>query len=166
MEAALARTEEGTHEQATQEHHESPHEMYERLGFVIVSASMSATKAKSGEWKKRFGFPRDWQKKETKGRGSYDEGLSGFALVTGAKSGVTAIDIDDPESPQNKKLMELMTNCNLVARTKKGFHYVYKYDARILQTTGVKLDTRNDGGCIFVAPVSYTHLTLPTKRIV
>ncbi len=37
-------------------------------------------------------------------------------------------------------------------RTKKGFHYVFKYDARILQTTGDKLDTRNGGGCIFVAP--------------
>jgi hypothetical protein len=152
MEAALARTD-GTHDA-----HEGaggasgPHELYERLGFIIVSAAMSATKSKSGEWKKRFLFPRDWQKKETKGRGSYETGVSGFALVTGAKSGVTAIDIDDPETPTNKRLMELMANCNLIARTKKGFHYVYKYDARILQTTGDKLDTRNDGGCIFVAP--------------
>ena len=135
-----------------------PHGMYERLGFVIVSSTMSATKTKTktktqgGEWKKRFHFPRDWQKKESKGAGSYDTGASGYALVTGLKSGVTAIDIDDPETAQNKRLMELMTNCNLVARTKKGFHYVYKYDGRILQTTGDKLDTRNDGGCIFVAP--------------
>jgi hypothetical protein len=29
---------------------------------------------------------------------------------------------------------------------------VYRYDERIQQTTGDKLDTRNDGGCIFVAP--------------
>ena len=136
--------------------------MYERLGFVIVSARMSATKVastkvastktKGGEWKKRFHFPRDWQKKESKGAGSYDAGASGYALVTGAKSGVTAIDVDDPEAPNNKRLMGLMADCTLVARTKRGFHYVYKYDARILQTTGDKLDTRNDGGCIFVAP--------------
>ena len=138
--------------------------MYERLGFVIVSGRMSATKvastkvastktkSKQGEWKKRFHFPRDWQKKESKGAGSYDAGASGYALVTGAKSGVTAIDVDDPEAPNNKKLMGLMADCTLVARTKRGFHYVYKYDGRILQTTGDKLDTRNDGGCIFVAP--------------
>jgi hypothetical protein len=126
-----------------------PHGLYARLGFVIVSAKMSAKKSKSGEWKKNFAFPRGWQNKTTH---EYDKRDSGFALVTGAKSGATAIDIDDPETAQNKRLMELMRNCNLVARTKKGFHYVFKYDARILQTAGDKLDTRNDGGCIFVAP--------------
>ena len=115
----------------------------------MISATMSATKTKNGEWKKKFAFPREWQRKESK---SYDKGASGFALVTGLKSGATAIDVDDPETAQNKKLMALMGNCNLVARTKRGFHFVYGYDARILQTSGDKLDTRNDGGCIFVAP--------------
>jgi hypothetical protein len=129
--------------------HESPHAMYERLGFVIVSAAMSATKSKGGEWKKRFAFPRDWQHKTSR---AYDKGATGFAVVTGSKSGATAIDIDDPETAHNKKLMALMTGCNLVAKTKKGFHYLYKYEARILQTAGDKLDTRNDGGCVFVAP--------------
>jgi hypothetical protein len=140
--------------QATHEATESVHAMYERLGFIVISATMSATKPKSegGEWKKRFAFPREWQQKASKGCGSYDKRASGFAVVTGAKSGTTAIDIDDPESPHNKKLMALMANCNLVAKTKKGFHFLYSYDARILQTAGDKLDTRNDGGCVFVAP--------------
>jgi hypothetical protein len=129
-----------------------PFALYARLGFVIVSAKMSATKSKNGEWKKHFAFPRGWQNKDSADIGSYDKRVSGFALVTGAKSGATAIDIDDPETAQNKRLMELMRNCTLVARTKKGYHYVFKYDARILQTAGDKLDTRNDGGCIFVAP--------------
>ena len=95
--------------------------MYERLGFIVISATMSATKPKSegGEWKKRFAFPRDWQHKVSR---VYDQRASGFAVVTGAKSGTTAIDIDDPETPHNKKLMALMANCNLVARTKRmGF---------------------------------------------
>ena len=142
----------GTHGQGTHEANEGPHAMYERLGFIVISATMSATKSKSGEWKKRFAFPREWQQKTSKGCGSYDKGASGFAVVTGRKSGTTAIDIDDPETPHNKKLMALMANCNLVARTKRGFHFLYSYDARILQTSGDKLDTRNDGGCIFVAP--------------
>jgi hypothetical protein len=126
-----------------------PHALYARLGFIIVSAKMSAVKTKTGEWRKNFAFPRGWQNKTDR---AYDKRVSGFALVTGAKSGATAIDIDDPETAQNKRLMSLMTNCTLVARTKKGYHYVFKYDARILQTAGDKLDTRNDGGCIFVAP--------------
>jgi hypothetical protein len=69
----------------------------------------------------RFAFPRDWQHKSFSYAG-YDKGATGFAVVTGAKSGATAIDIDDPETPHNKKLMALMGNCNLVAKTKKGFH--------------------------------------------
>ena len=140
---------EGPHGPAGTEGPHGPHGLYARLGFIIVSAKMSAAKTKTGEWKKNFAFPRGWQNKTTL---EYDKRESGFALVTGAKSGLTAIDIDDPETPTNKRLMDLMRDCTLVARTKKGFHYVYKYEARILQTAGDKLDTRNDGGCIFVAP--------------
>jgi hypothetical protein len=129
-----------------------PFALYARLGFVIVSAKMSATKSKNGEWKKHFAFPRGWQNKDSADIGRYDKRVSGFALVTGAKSGATAIDIDDPETAQNKRLMELMRDCNLVARTKKGYHYVFRYDARVLNAAGNELGTRNDGGYIFVAP--------------
>ena len=127
----------------------SAHEMYARFGFIVVSATMSAKKNKKGEWKKHFDFPLAWQGKTSLG---YDRNASGFALLTGKASGITAIDVDDPESETNKRLMGLMSECNLVAKTKHGFHYVYRYDERIQQTTGDKLDTRNDGGCIFVAP--------------
>jgi len=127
---------------------EDVHAMYARLGFIIVSGKMSAAQTK-GEYKKKFAFPRGWQTTESR---EYEKNTSGFALVTGARSGITAIDIDDPDTPNNARLMRLMADCTLVARTKKGFHYVFKYDPRILQTAGDKLDTRNDGGCIFVAP--------------
>ncbi len=76
---------EGT--QGANESPHSPHELYERLGFIVISASMSATKSKSGEWKKKFAFPREWQNKTSKGCGSYDKDLSGFAVVTGAQVG-------------------------------------------------------------------------------
>jgi hypothetical protein len=51
--------------------------------------------------------------------------------------------------------MDLMTECNMVAKTNKGFHYVWKYDARLKQTTGtddILIDIRSDGGCIFCEP--------------
>ena len=82
------------------------HAAHARMGFIIVSGKMSAANTKDGEWKKSFAFPRGWQNKTAL---EYDKRATGFALVTGAKS-----------------------DCTLVARTKKGFHYVYKYDARIL----------------------------------
>jgi hypothetical protein len=130
--------------------------LYARLGFIIVSGKMSAAKTKNrdgaSEWKENFAFPRGWKTKESADIGSYDKRASGFALLTGLKSGTTVIAVGDPETAQNKRLMDLMANCNLVARAKKGYHYVFRYDSRIAQTTVNKLDTRNDGGYIFVAP--------------
>ena len=130
--------------------------LYARLGFIIVSGKMSAAKTKNrdgaSEWKENFAFPRGWKNKDSADIGSYDKRASGFALLTGLKSGTTVIAIGDPETAQNKRLMDLMANCNLVARAKKGYHYVFRYDSRVAQTTVNKLDTRNDGGYIFVAP--------------
>ena len=137
------------------------HAMYARLGLIVVSGKMFAENVK-GEWKKKLAFPRGWQEKTST---EYDKRATGFAVITGARTGVTAIDIDDPDTPTNQRLMSLMSECTLVARTKKGFHYVFRYDARILQTAGAKLDTRNDGGCIFVAPsVAYDDARLACKQ--
>jgi len=125
------------------------HDLYERLGFVVMSGAMTAKQTKKGEWRKEFAFRKDWAKLA---KHDYNKKASGFAILTGEKSNVTVIDIDDPESETNKELMDLMNQCNLVAQTKKGYHYYFTYDNRIKQTTGDKLDTRNDGGCIFCEP--------------
>ena len=127
------------------------HALYARLGAVIITGPMSAEKNTKGVWKKTFTFPTAWQKTTSR---EYDKSATGFALVCNAESGCTGIDIDDPETPTNKQLMRLMEACTLVARTKNGFHYVFKNDARIKQTASstFKLDTRNYGGCLFVAP--------------
>jgi len=125
------------------------HALYERLGFVVMSGMMTAKQNKKGEWKKQFGFQSGWEKKTSK---EYNKKASGFAILTGKTSGCSVIDIDDPECEHNKELMVLMADCNLIAETKHGFHYVFKYDDRIVQTTGDKLDVRNDGGCIFCEP--------------
>ncbi len=103
---------------------QDPFALYARLGFVIVSGKMSVTKTKTGEWKKNFEFPRGWRTKDSTENDGFDKRASGFALVTGLKSGATVIAVGDPETAQNKRLMDLMTNCNLVARAKKGYHYV------------------------------------------
>jgi P4 family phage/plasmid primase-like protien len=131
---------------------ESPHDLYERLGCVIVAGHMSAAQNKKGEWKKAFGFPGKWQ---TMQKHNYNKKATGFAMRTGHDVGMTAIDIDDPNLECAQTLMALMVDCNMIQQTKKGFHYVYAYNASINQTTGTKetgIDTRNNGGCIFVEP--------------
>jgi len=130
----------------------APHDLYERLGCVIVSGHMTATQNKKGEWKKAFQFPAKWQ---TIQKHNYNKKASGFAMRTGHDVGMTAIDIDKPELECAKALMTLMADCNMVQKTNKGYHYVFAFNASINQTTGTEetgIDTRNDGGCIFVEP--------------
>lgn len=129
-----------------------PHDLYERLGAVIISGQMSAKQNKKGEWKKQFGFRSQWEKTE---KHDYNKMVNGYAMLMGERHGMVAIDIDDPSLDCATELMDLMTSCNLVAKTNKGFHYVWKYDARLKQTTGtddIKIDIRSDGGCIFCEP--------------
>ncbi len=76
---------------------------------------MSAEKDVHGEWKKKFGFTKAWSAKTSR---DYNKRATGFALVCGPESGCTGIDIDDPETETNKRLMRLMTECTLIARTK------------------------------------------------
>lgn len=128
------------------------HALYERLNATIVASQMTAKQNKKGIWKKIFGFPSKWE--QTK-RHQYNRGANGFAMLMGERHNMIAIDIDDPSLECAMGLMDLMTSCNLVAKTNKGFHYVFKYDSRLKQTTGsddVKIDIRSDGGCIFVEP--------------
>jgi hypothetical protein len=127
------------------------HALYARLGFIVSSGKMSAYKSKTGEWKKKLVLEKEWTLKTST---EYNKRESGFAILTGPPSGCTAIDVDDPEKEANKRLMVLMESCTLISKTKNGFHYVFAYDARILQTANTKnkLDTRNGGGCIYVAP--------------
>jgi putative DNA primase/helicase len=136
------------------------HDLYERLGFVVMSGEMTAKQNKKGEWRKEFAFRPNWAKLN---KHDYNRDATGFAILTGEKSNTTVIDIDDPDTETNQQLMDLMTQCNLVAKTKKGYHYYWAYDPRIKQTTGDKLDTRNDGGCIFCEP---SAVSAPSGEVV
>ena len=125
--------------------------LYDRMGFVYMNRELGMEANTKGVLKKKFKFPYDWQKKTASDKGS---NFNGYALITGKTSGITAIDIDDPELEHNRKLIELMSECNLVAKTKKGFHFVYKYNPTIEGKSNNKLalDTRNDDNCIFCQP--------------
>lgn len=83
---------------------------------------------------------------------------NGFGLRTGEEFNATAIDIDDVTMPHNKQLYDiLMDTCNLVAKTHKGFHFVFEYMPALKNSssTDLKLDVRNDGGHLYVEPSTY-----------
>ena len=132
---------------------ENAHALYKRIGATIISSKMSAYQTKKGEWKKQFGFFKQWE--NTTLNAPYNKNHNGFAMLTGHRTGIVAIDIDDPSIPCAIELMGLMSDCNMIQKTNKGFHYVYSFSALLNQTTGsdeTKIDIRSDGGCIFVEP--------------
>lgn len=134
-------------------------DLYKRLGFVLCSGTFAPELTPSGSINKNFRHDsRSW--KDPAQRRCLP-GRNGYALLTGATSGVSAIDIDDPELPHNSELMELLTQeCNMIARTRKGYHFLFAYDARVrtVAKTALGLDTRNDGGLLYIAP---SHYVLP-----
>lgn len=140
-----------------------PHDLYERLGAIVISGRMIVEQNKTGEWKKKFGFPSGWEKTL---KHDYNKKVNGYAMLMGERTGMTGIDIDNPELPCAKALMELLEDCNMVQQTKKGFHYVFKHTPKLKQTTGTKdilIDIRNEGGCLFVEP---TQASNPDGEIV
>jgi phage/plasmid-associated DNA primase len=124
-------------------------EILQDLGFVVMSGNMSASLNKNGEWKKQFTFRKNW---ETLTKSDVRVGENALAIVCGKTSGCSVIDIDDPTTEHNQKLMQLMAECNMVQKTSKGYHYFFNYNPKLKNTQGDKLDIRNDGGCIFTSP--------------
>lgn len=88
----------------------------------------------------------------------FDTSKSAHALLTGKISGVTAIDIDDPTIESNIKLMSLCEKtCNMIQRTRKGYHYIFKYTPNLKTTVSekYKLDIRNDNALLYIEPSIY-----------
>jgi hypothetical protein len=135
-----------------------PFALYDRFGFALCSGAFTPRVKPDGGLDK--GFVHDSVSWKDPAQRRFLPGRPGYALLTGVGSGVTAIDVDDPEAPHNAQLITLLrTTCNCIARTRKGFHFLFVYDARIrtVSNNSLGLDTRNDGGLLYVAPSHYTH---------
>ena len=104
-----------------------------------------------------FGAGRDWKVKANRQK---DLSETGFGLVCGEENGIVVIDIDNPELPHNRTLMEYCDEvANCVAQTKKGKHYVFKYCDALAKTHNfgkLEFDVKSNGGFILVEPSRYT----------
>jgi len=127
--------------------------LYDRLNLKLLSVQLTP-EVKEGKVKKAYRPLGKW--KEESDRLTNLKAGTHYALITGKRGGISVIDIDDPNTETAKELMDLMTDCNMVAKTNKGYHYCYKYTDEVKQTTSeeYKIDIRNDGGIIFCQPTT------------
>lgn len=128
---------------------------YEELGWSVVSGDMAwDASAKKGQGAKKFGFHSASWRDEPVCR----QNATGYALRTGERSGVTAIDVDDPKMEHNVKLARLCEEAGAIKQvTRKGNHYIFKYCPALKTTTSHKLalDIRNDDALLYCEPSRY-----------
>jgi len=129
--------------------------LYGELGFTLTSVKLEVSKNKAGEVVKGYKPVGKWKEEATRVLKADTQ----YAILTGVKSGISVIDIDNPEADHNKELIDLMTECNMVAKTNHGYHYLYKYTDKLKTTTSkpLELDIRNDDAIIFCSPSRLEH---------
>ena len=128
---------------------------YNEIGWSIVSGDMGwdAT-AKKGEGAKKFQFHSASWRDDPVCR----KDATGYALRTGQRSGITAIDVDDPKMEHNAKLARLCEEAGAIKQvTRKGHHYIFRYTPSLKTTTSHKLalDIRNDDALLYCEPSKY-----------
>jgi len=127
---------------------------YRKNKFILSSGHFEPT-CNDGKIDKNFKHhTRSW-----KSDPKFDEHLQGHALLTGKTSGITAIDIDDPTLEHNKELISFCEKyCNLIQRTKKGYHFLFKYTDKLTTATNekYKIDIRNDNALLYIEPSNYS----------
>ena len=133
------------------------YQTYAKFNFVLTSGKFEPFyDIKKNKLNKNFKFNTNNWKECPK----FDKKATGQALLTGKTSGITAIDIDDPTVETNIKLMALCEKtCNMIQRTRKGYHYLFKYTDKLRTTTNTKLalDIRNDNALLYVEPSQYKY---------
>jgi hypothetical protein len=146
--------------------------LYEKHNFILTSGTFEPYIDEKNKLVKNFKHKTHSWKDAPK----FNKNLNGQALLTGKRSGITAIDIDDPNLEHNKILMELCgKQCNLIQRTNKGYHYIFKYTNKIRTNTNekLKIDVRNDDALLYIEPSNYMYknnrykyefITLPTEE--
>jgi hypothetical protein len=126
------------------------------LKFIYSSIRLSYEKNKNGEYKKCFFYEKGWNEQKVS---KYDKTLNGLYILTGKKSNCFVIDIDDITKSEANTIKEMCDkSSNLVTKTKKGYHYYFKYDSELNYTTTYKqfgFDLRSDGGNILAPPTYY-----------
>jgi len=103
--------------------------------------------------KKILFYPPEWQK----GGDFSDFNGNGYAVLTGEENGITVIDIDSETALnelQKRYDINLFNECKFIVKTKKGWHFYFKYTPELKTTTSFRgitgVDIRNDGANVII----------------
>lgn len=135
---------------------------YIKKGIIPFSVNIEQFLNKKNEYKKNVKWCGSW-KESTLEDPKIDEKLNSVGLITGKRSGIFILDIDDVNE-WNQLLDDYEKeepNTPKVISGSGGIHYYFKYTSNLddipsrAGIIGEKIDSRNNGGCIFAPPSSY-----------
>jgi hypothetical protein len=129
-------------------------DLYKNLNLVLSSCSLDVSIEKD-KVKKHLNFYgyTNWKEKP-----KLNKNASCQLLLCGKSSNITAIDFDDIENPLYKDLLFLCDKqCNFIQKTRKGYHYIFKYTDKLKTSVGtnILIDIRNDNSVLIVEPTQY-----------
>lgn len=138
-------------------------DLYDKLNFKYGSCSIKYEAGKNGKYRK---IPNYTVKLDKKMSSSWENPIynsdsfyNGLYILTGKKSDIIVLDLDDMKKDENKKLYgEAIKNCNMVVKTRKGFHLYFKYCDEFATTIHCKkkeFDILSNGSHIYASPTYY-----------
>jgi hypothetical protein len=124
---------------------------YDQCQFVYGSVGINYV-----DNKKKLIFPKKWK---TQKDSFYNKKINGAYIKTGKESDIFVIDIDNLEKPEAEKIYNMsMKECNLITKTRKGYHFYYRFNKKLDITSSFKqygFDIRANGGVILCPPSKY-----------
>jgi len=96
----------------------------------------------------------------------------GIAILTGAISGLTVVDVDDEEEAERRfgkdRWAELQRSTLVIKTPNKGKHLYFKYDPDLPTTTNIlpKIDIRNDKALVVTYPSTVWDEATPCYELV
>lgn len=131
----------------------------DKLGFIYFSFGLTC-KIINQVPKKKMYFYDKWSQLTTS---KFDSSRNAVVVRTGPISDCFVIDIDDMTKPDAAQLYELCYPiCSVIVKTKKGYHFYFKYDDVFKSTktyTDLGFDIKGINGIITAPPSYYFHPT-------
>ena len=136
-------------------------DFFDSQKFIYSSCNLAWDSVKNNKYEVKGSRDVGWLNKTLS---NFDKNKNSLYIITGKKSDLTVIDIDDGE--KCKELVDMLNPIEtLKVRTRKGFHCYFKYISNIKnmnRSQEMGFDVLTDDKCVY-APPSYYQISESLK---
>jgi hypothetical protein len=130
----------------------------QEYGFKIGSVNITTELKKNGDLRKVPSYPNgSWKENEP----IITDKCNSYYIRTGTYNNLIVLDLDDMENDKCIEMFELAKKCKLQIKTRKGYHFYFKYDVdfpnsiRGSSGLGIPFDLQSNDAMVFCPPGTY-----------